>query len=111
MAPLTDSELEYLSAWSREEWEAACYKLPAHRLQLVAILFRVRGGGVRVESLLTLPGFDDGEMIRAHRMLQHIEPDIPVFPSTRLRQPFEQGGRLRRSHGVDMSDHGDRLTV
>lgn len=31
---LTHAELEYLSAWAREEWEPACYDLPAHRLQL-----------------------------------------------------------------------------
>jgi hypothetical protein len=31
---LTLSELEFLSAWAREEWEPECYKLPAHRLQL-----------------------------------------------------------------------------
>jgi hypothetical protein len=31
---LTQAELEFLSAWAREEWEAACYALPAHRLQL-----------------------------------------------------------------------------
>ncbi|HEY7427504.1 MAG TPA: hypothetical protein VH682_24935 [Gemmataceae bacterium] len=31
---LTYDELEFLSAWTREEWEPACYKLPAHRLQL-----------------------------------------------------------------------------
>lgn len=31
---LTKAELEYLSAWAREEWEPACYHLPAHRLQL-----------------------------------------------------------------------------
>ena len=31
---LTASELEFLSAWAREEWEPACYRLPAHRLQL-----------------------------------------------------------------------------
>ncbi len=32
---LTHEELEFLSAWAREEWEPACYELPAHRLQLV----------------------------------------------------------------------------
>jgi hypothetical protein len=32
---LTQAELEFLSAWAREEWEPACYQLPAHRLQLV----------------------------------------------------------------------------
>jgi len=31
---LTRTELEYLSAWAREEWEADCYRRPAHRLQL-----------------------------------------------------------------------------
>jgi hypothetical protein len=31
---LTPEELEFLSAWAREEWEPACYHLPAHRLQL-----------------------------------------------------------------------------
>ncbi|MFO0968459.1 MAG: hypothetical protein U0793_23125 [Gemmataceae bacterium] len=31
---LRQDELEYLSAWGREEWEPACYQLPAHRLQL-----------------------------------------------------------------------------
>jgi hypothetical protein len=31
---LTDEELEFLSCWAREEWEAACYQLPSHRLQL-----------------------------------------------------------------------------
>jgi hypothetical protein len=31
---LTNEELEFLSAWAREEWEPACYQLPAHRLQL-----------------------------------------------------------------------------
>src|SRR6185503_5138187 len=31
---LTQDELDFLSAWAREEWEPACYQLPAHRLQL-----------------------------------------------------------------------------
>lgn len=31
---LTQAELDYLSAWAREEWETECYHLPAHRLQL-----------------------------------------------------------------------------
>lgn len=31
---LTQEEAEFLSAWAREEWEPACYQLPAHRLQL-----------------------------------------------------------------------------
>jgi hypothetical protein len=31
---LTLNELEFLSAWAREEQEPACYRLPSHRLQL-----------------------------------------------------------------------------
>jgi hypothetical protein len=31
---LTNPELEFLAAWAREEWEPACYQLPAHKLQL-----------------------------------------------------------------------------
>ena len=31
---LTREEVEFLSAWAREEWQPACYQLPAHRLQL-----------------------------------------------------------------------------
>lgn len=31
---LTQLELEFLSAWAREEWEPKCYHLPAHRLQV-----------------------------------------------------------------------------
>ncbi len=31
---LTHAEVEFLSAWAREEWEPACYRLPSHRLQL-----------------------------------------------------------------------------
>ena len=32
--PLTREEVEFLSAWAREEGEPACNQLPAHRLQL-----------------------------------------------------------------------------
>ncbi len=38
---LTPIEVEYLSAWAREEWETDCYRRPAHRLQLQ---HQVRGG-------------------------------------------------------------------
>ena len=43
---LTRTELEYLSAWAREEWEPDCYRRPAHRLQL--------GHGVRGGQLIDL---------------------------------------------------------
>src|SRR5262249_51543864 len=31
---LTKAEIDFLSAWAREEWEPECYQRPAHRLQL-----------------------------------------------------------------------------
>jgi len=31
---LTHHEIEFLSAWAREEWNPTCYHLPAHRLAL-----------------------------------------------------------------------------
>ena len=31
---LTEAEIEFLSAWAKEEWEPACYQRPAHRLQI-----------------------------------------------------------------------------
>lgn len=31
---LTPAELEFLSAWAKEEQEPACYQAPAHQLQL-----------------------------------------------------------------------------
>ena len=37
----TPAEIEYLSAWAREEWEPDCYHRSAHRLQLA---HGVRGG-------------------------------------------------------------------
>jgi hypothetical protein len=43
---LTQDELDFLAAWAREEWEPACYQLPAHRLQLAH--------GVRGAHLLVL---------------------------------------------------------
>jgi hypothetical protein len=29
----TSAEIEYVSAWAREEWEPDCYHRPAHRLR------------------------------------------------------------------------------
>ena len=31
---LTRDEVEFLSAWAREEWEPECYRMNSHRLQL-----------------------------------------------------------------------------
>src|SRR5438093_12328721 len=60
-----------------------------HRLQRVAVLLGVRGSGVRVERLLVLPDLDDCEVIRAHRVLQDVEPQTPLFLAAGLRQSSE----------------------
>ena len=58
----TQDELEFLSAWAREEWEPACYDLPAHRLQqahgvpgaqiIVFIKAWTEGAGKRDQEIL-----------------------------------------------------------
>src|SRR3954452_18256418 len=63
---LTHDELEFLSAWAREEWEPACYQLPAHRLQLahgvsgaqliVFIKAWTEGEGKRDQDILCVAG-------------------------------------------------------
>ncbi len=51
---LTDDELAFLSVWAREEWEPACYGLPAHRLQLAN---RVSGA----QLILFIKAWTEGE--------------------------------------------------
>jgi hypothetical protein len=66
---LSQDELEFLAAWAREEWEPACYELPAHRLQLAH--------GVAGAHLITLikawtesEGKKDQEILAAAANLQ-----------------------------------------
>ena len=75
--------------------DALVERAPGHRLHLVAILARVRGRDVRVERLLVAPRFDDGEMVRAHRVLQDVEPEIACLLAARLRQSSEHHRYLR----------------
>jgi hypothetical protein len=63
---LTPDELEFLSVWAREEWEPACYQLPAHRLQLahgvsgaqliVFIKAWTEGEGKKDQDILSVAG-------------------------------------------------------
>lgn len=61
---LTHDELEFLSAWAREEWEPACYQLPAHRLQLA---HGVSGGQliVFIKAWTTGEGKKDQDILSA----------------------------------------------
>jgi hypothetical protein len=51
---LTHDEVEFLSAWAREEWEPACYELPAQREQLA---HGVSGG----QLIVLIKAWTDGE--------------------------------------------------
>ncbi len=63
---LAQNELDFLTAWAREEWEPACYQLPAHRLQLansvsgaqliVLIKAWAEGEGHKDQDILSIAG-------------------------------------------------------
>ena len=86
---LTISELEFLSVWAREEWEPACYQLPAHRLQLAH--------GVPGASLIA---FIKAWTAAEHRKDQDIlhlagnaEPIWPWATAEQFRARFEEASR------------------
>lgn len=60
----TTRELEYLSAWAREEWEVECYRLPAHRLQL-ANSVRAASLGRLIKAWAQANGKKDNDIINA----------------------------------------------
>src|SRR5439155_13812670 len=74
--------------------DALIERAAGDRLQRVAVLLRVRCGGVRVERFLVLPDLDDREVIRAHCVLQNVEPQASLFVTTGLRQSREQTRRV-----------------
>jgi hypothetical protein len=58
------AEIEFLSAWAREEWEPQCYRLPAHRLQLAHGVT----GGLLIDFIKAWPkaeGKKDQDILRA----------------------------------------------
>jgi hypothetical protein len=81
---LTHDELEFLSAWAREEWEPACYDLPAHRLQLT--------NGVSGAHLIALiKAWTEGEGKKDQEILAASVNPQPRWPWATSRE-FE--GRL-----------------
>jgi hypothetical protein len=66
---LTANKLAFLSAWPREEWQPACYSLPAHRLQLshgvtgaqlfLLIKAGVDGEGMKYQDILNIEASPD----------------------------------------------------
>ena len=84
---LTDSELEFLSAWAREEWEPACYRLPAHRLQLAQ--------GVSGASLIVfIKAWTEAERKKDQEILRAATNPAPTWPWT---TPEEFRNRLEEA--------------
>jgi hypothetical protein len=88
---LTIGELEFLSAWAREEWEPACYQLPAHRLQLA---HGVPGATllVFIKAWTDTEGKKDQEILHAasNRM-----PNWPWSTAEEFRIRFEEASGAR----------------
>jgi len=74
---LRPNELEFLSAWAREEWEPACYGLPAHRLQLAH-------GAVGAQLITLIKAWTEGEGRKDQDILSVADNPLPRWPwSTR----------------------------
>jgi hypothetical protein len=85
---LTPIELEYLSAWAREEWEPDCYRRPAHRLQL--------SHGVHGGHLIDfIKAWTDAEGKRDQEILEVADNTNPAWP-WRSMEEFE--ARLVEAH-------------
>src|SRR5437016_1731203 len=66
-------ELEFLSAWAREEWEPACYQLPAHRLQLA-------NGVVGASLIVFIKAWTEAEQKKDHEIHQAAVNPQPNWP-------------------------------
>jgi hypothetical protein len=86
---LTQVELEFLSAWAREEWEPACYQLPAHRLQLA---HGVAGAHliVFIKAWTESEGKKDQDILGA---AVNPQPRWPWSTTEEFRARFEQASR------------------
>jgi hypothetical protein len=88
---LTPSELDFLSAWAREEWEPECYQLPAHRLQLV---HGVPGGRL----IVFIKAWTQAERKKDQDILQAAangEPEWPWNTVEEFETRFEEASKLR----------------
>src|SRR5262245_51799483 len=88
---LTKDELEFLSAWAREEWEPACYGLPAHRLQLA---HGVAGAQliVFIKAWTESEGKKDQDILGA---AANPQPGWPWSTTKEFRARFEEASRRR----------------
>jgi hypothetical protein len=86
---LTPAELEFLSAWAREEWEPACYQLPAHRLQLAH-------GVVGASLIVFIKAWTAAERKKDQEIL-HVaanpEPSWPWYTTEEFRSRLAEASR------------------
>jgi hypothetical protein len=86
---LTQEELEYLSAWAREEWEPACYQLPAHRLQLAH-------HATGAEMIVVIKAWTKGEGKKDQDILgagRNAQPNWPWSTAEQFSARVEEAGR------------------
>src|SRR5437773_5262336 len=70
---LTQEEIGYLAAWSREEWEPDCYRRPAHRLQL-------SHGVVGADLIDLIKAWTEAEQKKDHEILHAADNPDPSWP-------------------------------
>ena len=94
---LTTAELEFLSAWAREEWEPECYRRPAHRLQLA---HRVAGAFLIdfIKAWTAAEGKKDQDILQA---ASNPDPRWPWSAMEEFRARLEEARR----------EGGQRLTA
>ena len=102
---LTHDELEFLSAWAREEWEPACYQLPAHRLQLAH-------GVSGAQLILVIKAWTEGEGKKDQAILDaatNPEPRWPWSSSEEFGSRFAEARRWRTPGEGMKSDSGVKV--
>lgn len=86
---LTADELEFLSAWAREEWEPACYQLPAHRLQLAH-------GVAGAEFIPFIKAWTESEGKRDQDILNAAANPQPRWPWSTTEEFHTRSAEVRR---------------
>ena len=103
---LTHDELEFLSAWAREEWEPACYQLPAHCLQLAH--------GVSGAQLITfIKAWTEGEGKKDQDILGAATNPQPLWPWPTTEDfdgRFAEASRWRTHRGGKKQGSGVEVT-
>ena len=88
---LTHDELEFLSAWAREEWEPACYQQPCHRLQLAHCV-----SGSQLVVLIKAWTADEGKKdIDILDAAANPQPDWPWSTDEEFSARFAEASRWR----------------